>query len=69
MKLIVVPFLLLCPKTEMINISKDPWERIDYQMAESARKRCPEKFPNSPCLVRFVKVEDRMYRAICGARR
>jgi hypothetical protein len=32
-----------------------------------AKYRCAELFPVSPCLKVFSKVEDRKYRAICGA--
>ena len=55
-----------CPETELINISKEPWDDRDDQEYVVVKKRCKVKFPNSPCLKKFIKVRPLMYRAICG---
>lgn len=58
--------VLLCGPVLFINLTKEPWSRIDYDNAEHATKRCGEIYPNSPCLKKFIKVRTQMYRAICG---
>lgn len=59
--------ILACLATIMINQSSEAWNKHDRKILESASKRCVVKFPDSPCLVRFVKRAPRTYWAICGA--
>ena len=44
----------------------DTWTAVDLQSYESAITRCSTKYPNSPCLKRFIKVDTNRYFAICG---
>lgn len=55
---------LKCPKTKRLGLPYTPVDEANYQVA---LKRCPEKFPVSPCLKVFAKIEAYTYRAICGA--
>jgi hypothetical protein len=50
----------------MINISKESWNERDMIEMNTAKVRCEQKYPDAPCLTKFVKVEPLMYRAICG---
>lgn len=55
-----------CPPTKLIGFT----ERLTEQEIESlnhARNRCPEIYPDSPCLKIFEKREERVFWAICGA--
>lgn len=42
------------------------WNKIDDVNLDHARTRCREMYKESRCLVKFTKVEERVYRAICG---
>lgn len=42
------------------------WLPEDIDNLTRARMRCPQIYKNSPCLTKFTKVEERVYRAICG---
>ena len=53
-----------CPKTKLLG---QPYDSTDKASLNRATYRCAELFPVSPCLKVFSKVEDRKYRAICGA--
>ena len=59
-----VPTPLACPKTKLVG---EPFNTMDTANLRVALYRCAELFPVSPCLKVFSKVEDRKYRAICGA--
>ena len=69
MNALILVAALTCPQTKVINISKLPWQQIDTQNLQQAKVRCGQKYADAPCLVQFVKVRDRVYRAICGAKR
>lgn len=53
-----------CPEPRRLGL---PYTPVDEANFEIAKRRCPEKFPVSPCLKVFAKVEAYTYRAICGA--
>lgn len=42
------------------------WSKTDQEALESAKGHCRVEYSRSPCLVKFKKVEDRVYQAICG---
>lgn len=56
---------VLCAAVQIINLT-DSWVKIDDQNLAVAEKRCTELYPNSPCLKKFIKKEERVYQAICG---
>lgn len=60
----------VCRGTKMVgwesSESMTPMDRTSYQ---TAKRRCPEKYPRSPCLVTFERVSENNYRATCGAAR
>jgi hypothetical protein len=58
-----------CPKTSTINISGLPWNKDDSENRKHAQMRCGQKFPDAPCLITLVKVDEQIYRAICGDQR
>lgn len=56
-----------CPPTKLIGFAP-VLTKLDEQSMEAAAKRCPELYPASPCLKYFIKVEENVYRVICGAK-
>lgn len=56
---------LACAPAIITNLTKE-WKDIDSKSLKVAERRCPTLYPDAPCLTKFTKVEDRMYRAICG---
>jgi hypothetical protein len=54
-----------CSEPHVENYTKT-WSKLDYQNLNIAIKRCPELYPNSPCLKRFIKKGERNYWAICS---
>lgn len=57
---------MICAVVLLINLSAEPWNKADKDNQDHATVRCGEKYPDSPCLKKFIKVEPLMYRAICG---
>lgn len=57
---------LSCPETTFTNLSNEDWNDRDMSEYESTKERCGEKFPNSPCVKKFIKVRPLVYRVICG---
>jgi hypothetical protein len=59
---------LVCPATEMELAPGAPdWDtEIDGPAFRKATVRCAELYPNSPCLVQFVKTGELAYWAVCG---
>lgn len=43
------------------------WTPRDEEMVRVATRRCKEEYPNNPCLVRFVKISEGRWSAVCGA--
>jgi hypothetical protein len=67
LNLIVTTALELhCPGIKIQVPSRMVWNEIDIHHLEVAQKRCPNIYPNSPCLVKFRKVEELTYWATCG---
>lgn len=56
----------LCADTKIYNVSSDPWNETDVINYAISTKRCPEKYPRSPCLKKFTKIRENTYKAICG---
>ena len=57
-----------CPKTVVINYTKI-WNDLDQKTLDGAKVRCGQKYPQSPCLTKFIKKDVNAYNAICGKRR
>jgi len=56
-----------CKGTKMIGWkSEAEMTDMDKSSYNSAKKRCPQLFLKSPCLVSFEKRKVNTYRAICG---
>lgn len=62
---ILVGSLLYCQKVQITNLTKT-WNKNDQESLELATRRCPEIYPEAPCLKYFIKKEDMLYNAICG---
>lgn len=64
--ILVVSVLSVCPEVKMElrgNSAVD--EVVDAAHMESAQKGCRKYYGSNACLVRFIKIEDRNYHAIC----
>lgn len=42
------------------------WQEIDQKHLDQAKKRCGEIYPDAPCVKKFIKTEEQVYRVICG---
>ena len=56
---------IMCPKTEIENLSEEKWNDIDQKNFNMAKERCPI-VTNLPCLKKFIKKEPLVYNAICS---
>jgi hypothetical protein len=57
---------LICPKTNMINVSGIPWNKDDYAKLDKAKVRCGQLYRKQYCLVIFKKWREHGWSAICG---
>jgi hypothetical protein len=55
-----------CPKPNIVNESKKPFNQTDKVTLQRAYKRCGELYPESPCVKLFIKRTERDYAVICG---
>lgn len=62
------PLQKSCPKVEIIDLSKLPWDEDDQNNLAIATKRCSQLFIQSPCLKKFIKKKKLTYNAICGTK-
>jgi hypothetical protein len=62
--MVLVTCAIVCCTTFTTSSSKIT--KVDTINLNHARKRCGELYPDSPCLTKFTKVEDNVYRATCG---
>jgi len=60
---------LLCPTPIVKNITNLKWNGQDTQSLKYNNNRCSKKFINSPCLIRFTKIGNKSYVALCGSKR
>lgn len=58
--------LASCPKTTMLNTSKYPWVKYDYEILDYSKKRCAQLYQNSPCVKLFKKYNKQQYSVVCG---
>ena len=54
-----------CPQPIRENRTNQ-WTKFDQQTFDRAITRCSFYFPKSPCLKKFIKLEERRYHAVCG---
>lgn len=43
------------------------WTDKDQKTLDAARLHCRQAYGRSPCLVKFKRVEESVYSALCGA--
>jgi hypothetical protein len=67
MKKLLLYGIIFCSFTELINQTKDPWNDFDMQILHKAEKRCPELYPDAPCVKKFYKRPEQSYWVVCGA--
>lgn len=63
---LLVAAYLACPITLMVNETKDPWNKEDFKVLNTANTRCGEIYQDSPCVKKFYKKEEQSYWVICG---
>ena len=56
----------VCPKTNMVNVTKYPWNDYDQEVLGRANKRCGQIYPGSGCVKMFKKWGKKDYSVICG---
>lgn len=55
-----------CPETKLIGFDA-PLTKQETESLNTAKKRCGEIYrEEGPCLKSFEKMEDQVFRAICG---
>jgi hypothetical protein len=57
-----------CGPVLMINKTDFIWNEHDIKIMDMAKERCPQLYPDSPCLVKFTKTGYQDYLALCGAK-
>lgn len=63
---LLINFVLTqCARPTIENHTKT-WNNFDKQTLSRAITRCEFYFPESPCLKKLIKVEERRYQAVCG---
>ncbi len=55
-----------CVETSIETHTPESWSDRDQAAYDVANKRCRELYLNSPCLKRFIRMEQGRYRAVCG---
>lgn len=65
----LTPLSSICPKTVMLNTSKLPWVKYDYEMLDYSKKRCAKIYQNSPCVKLFKKYNKQQYSVVCGSKK
>jgi hypothetical protein len=57
----------LCGIVLLVNLSTEAWNARDNENKAVAQVRCKQIYKEeAPCLVKFIKMEPLVYRAICG---
>lgn len=57
---------VICAATLLINMSSIPWTDKDIEIKKRAEKFCEKNYKDAPCLTKFYKMEEGVYRAVCG---
>jgi hypothetical protein len=55
-----------CPQVIMINRTNFEWNEHDRVTKATCSRRCPELYPEAPCLKRFIKLDKQDYYCGCG---
>lgn len=55
-----------CPVTHFYNTTDKPITVMDLRNMHAAAGRCKIKYPNSPCMKEFIKVDFQTYKVVCG---
>ena len=59
--------MLSCPTTKIVNHT-DVWSEYDKSVLNTAKVRCNEIYPGSPCVKVFIKKEEQLYNVVCGSK-
>jgi hypothetical protein len=63
-------YYLGCPKPEIWDmVTDDEWDKQDETAYNTAVNRCPAKYKESPCLIKFVRYKRGQYSVLCGHKR
>lgn len=63
--ILTLSIFLSCNEPKIENYTK-VWNNADQLHLEFAKKRCPEIYPEAPCVKLFRKKEKLVYNVICG---
>lgn len=64
--MLAILFALNCEPPTLVNVSKYPWVKYDYEILEQAKKRCGELYSDAKCVKLFRKFGYQSYTVICG---
>lgn len=64
MALIFITCVMHC--CTQVMLAAPEWDKKDNVYLEAAQLRCREIYPKSPCLTKFIKMEEQVFRAVCG---
>lgn len=56
----------VCSSTIMLNTSREPWEKYDYDMLDQAKENCVKHYLDAPCVKLFKKFDRKQYSVVCG---
>ena len=65
----MLSMLAVCPDTQYINKSGKEWNEFDGNVINRNIHFCTRKYPNKPCITKFIKLADRTYYIECGEKR
>lgn len=61
---------LVCNPPSLVNYTSEPFNSVDYEHLESAKKGCKRIYKESPCVKEFRKrTTERDYSVICTKER
>lgn len=63
--MVLIKFAFTCAATLIIN-NTQTWTAVDRHAVVKASQRCIQIYPEAPCLIKFVKLEEQRYNAYCG---
>lgn len=66
LELLLFTAMSTCPETKLIDKTGTGFNSDDMRSAKHAAKTCSQRYPRSPCLIKFMKKGERNYYACCG---
>lgn len=64
--LLFAAMVAVCPRPVVEDMTDLKWTDTDEQTLEASAGQCAKRYPDAPCLSRFIKREFNMYRVMCG---